>query len=156
MQPISSYRERRFDGQRNFELFHEHISINGKQSLGAEFETIIPLNTLSPIISHIRSRGRGFWSGIVMVLIAISLLQSGALAITSYWGGLTAVMVVAGALLSITTARKIEWVQISSRAGLVSVTIARVGPDKSTLDEFVSSLLEQIKASHKQSRPEET
>jgi hypothetical protein len=156
MQPIASYQERRFDGQRSFELFHEHITIKGKQSFGAEFETTIPLNTLSPTVSHLRTRDRGFWSGIVMILIAISLLQSGALAITSYWGGLTAVMVVAGALLSIATARKIEWVQISSRAGLVSVNIARVGPDKITFDKFVSSLLEQIKASDKQNHPEET
>lgn len=156
MQPIASYQERRFDGQRNFELFHEHLTIKGKEAFGAEFETTIPLNTLSPIVSHLRTRDRGFWSGLAMILIAISLLQSGALTITSYWGGLTAVMVVAGALLSIATARKIEWIQISSHAGLVSVNIARVGPDKSKFDQFFSSLLEQIEASATHTRPRET
>jgi hypothetical protein len=156
MQPIASYQERRFDGQRNFELFAEHLTVKGRQTFGAEFETTIPLYTLSPALSHLRTRDRGFWSGIVMILIAISLLQSGALLITSYWGGLAAVMVVAGALLSIATARKVEWVQISSRAGFLSVTIARAGPDKSTFDKFINSLLEQIKTSDKHNRPEET
>ena len=156
MQAIASYQERRFDGQRDFVLFDEHLVIKGKQTFGAEFETTIPLSTLTPTISHLRTRDRGFWSGLVMILIAVSLLQSGALSINSYWGGLTAVMVVAGALLSITTARKIEWVQIISHAGLISINIARAGPDKENFDKFVDSLLEHIKASDKQSRPEET
>ncbi len=155
MHPIASYQERRFDGHRDFVLYSDHLAVKGKQMLGDEFETSIALSTLTPFASRLRTRDRGFWQGIVMTIVAAGLLQSGTLAITSYWGGLSAVMVIAGILLSLATARKIEWVQITSHAGVVTVNIARCGPDKAKFESFVAFFLKQIEASSKQAAQKE-
>ena len=146
MQPIATHREERFDGKRTFNLHPDRIAIVGKQSLGGEFEIEMPLSNLVPIANRLRSRDPGFLMGIGMVIVTLALFQSGSVGLFSYWGGLSACIGIGGALMSATTIRKVEWVQISSTAGVVAVSIASSGPDRSEFEHFVELLIHQIEA----------
>lgn len=141
---IARYREKRFDGQRDFRLFDDRIVVAAKDYLGSESENSVMLNTLVPVLGRGRGRSSGFSSGILMAAVAFGLLQSGTLDLFSHWGGLTFCVGIGGALMSIVTARKIEWVYLSSEAGIISVSIAKCGPDKASFDAFVERLLAQV------------
>lgn len=144
-----SYSENRFDGQRVFKLLPDRVIVSGKQSLGGEFEQTIMLETLQPIVNKFRARPQGFWSGIIMVILAFVLTQGVGLLLTSYWGGLVMVFGIGGLLLSLATSRKVEWVIFKSSSGADALAIARVGKDRSNFEPFVQSILKQL-----QSNPE--
>ena len=147
MQPVATYHEKRFDGQRTFVLFPDRLSITGKQSLGGEFETQVLLATLIPIVNRSRARDPGFIAGIIMVICAGGLHQGGVVDLFSYWGGLVAVLGFGGALMSIVTARKVEWAQFMSTAGTIAVSVAHTGPEKDRFEPFVTAVLHRIQAS---------
>ncbi len=92
MSALASYDERRFEGRRLFELHADRLVVKGKQSLGPDFEQIILLSSLQPVVGTVRARARGFGSGILMVIAAGVLLQGDAVSAMSYWGGIVLVM----------------------------------------------------------------
>ena len=141
---LTTYEEKRFDGHRTFELFEDRIVVEGKKSLGAEFEYTVMLKTLEPQLSKVRRRNRGFGQGISMALISIALLQSGAGAPLSYWGGLTIVMTIGGVLLTLSTVRKVEWACFKTKAGVLALSIARAGKQEASYEPFVKALVAQI------------
>jgi hypothetical protein len=144
--PIATYRERRFDGRRDFSLYTDRLEVSGKQTPGAEFTSTFNLGSLDPHLNRIRKRDPGFVGGIWMVLISFGLLQSHTVSFPSNWSGLTAVMGVAGLLLSIATLRRIHWATFRSVAGVELVSIARSGPDASSFEEFLERMANQIRA----------
>lgn len=147
MHVIASYKENRFDGWRNFELLPDRVIVKGKQSLGAEFESVVMLDTLQPVVSRFRARTKGFGQGIVMALASIALVQSGLVHPFSYWGDLVIIFGVSGALLSLTTARRVEWARINSKAGVLALTVARSGKKKAAFEPFVQRIIQQIQVS---------
>lgn len=144
MDVIDRYQERRFDGRRTFELYADRVVVKGKQSLGHEFESVVMLSSLQPIVSKVRSRTKGFGQGIAMVLVAVPLLQSGFVTPFSYWGGLVIVLGISGVLLSLATARKIEWAYINTKTGVLALTIARSGKEMTQFESFVQNLIKQV------------
>jgi hypothetical protein len=144
MDPIAIYEEHRFDGSRTFRLYSDRVVVKGKTALGPEFDTTILLNSLQPVASTVRSRTNGFWQGVWMALPALLILESGLVSPTSSLGVLAIVFTIGGALLSLCTARKIEWAYVSSHAGVVVLTIARSGKQQEAFAPFVQALLKQI------------
>ena len=145
MAVIASYAEQRFDGRRNFDLLPDRVVINGKQSLGSVFESVVMLDTLQPVVSTVRARPKGFGQGIAMLLASIVLIQSGLISATSYWGGLVIILGIAGFLLSVSTARRVQWARINTKAGVLALTIARVGSQKADFELFVQHVVTQIR-----------
>jgi hypothetical protein len=144
MSTLMTYFERRFDGHRAFELQSDRVLVKGREFLGAEFEQTIMLDMLRPEVNHARTRTRGFGEGITIVIAALGIKQGFGLSVFSYWGGLAIVLAVGGALLTLATSRKINWVVFKSRAGVDALTIARSGPDKEQFDAFVQKIVTQI------------
>jgi hypothetical protein len=99
---------------------------------------------LQPVVSRFRARTKGFGQGIVMALASIALVQSGLVHPFSYWGDLVIILGASGALLSLTTARRVEWARINSKAGVVALTVARSGKDKAAFESFVQRIIQQI------------
>jgi hypothetical protein len=145
--PIATYRERRFDGRRDFDLHPDRLEVRGKQWNGTEFSSSYELSSLDPQFNRIRARDPGFLAGIGMLIVAVGLLQGHAVTITSYWGGLTAVMGASGLLMSVVTFRKVEWASFKTRAGIDAISVARAGPDASSFPKFLEMLAAQISVS---------
>jgi hypothetical protein len=146
MDVIDTYHEVRFDGCRNYELYADRVVVKGKQSLGQEFESVVMLSTLQPIVSKVRARSKGFGQGIAMALVAGVLVQSGLVSPVSYWGGFVIVLGISGVLLTLATAKKVEWAYINTKAGVLALTIARSGKEKTKFESFVQSLIKQVQA----------
>lgn len=144
MEPIARYREKRFEGRRDFQLFDDRVVIVAKDYMGAESEVSVMLNTLVPVPNRARVRGSEFSWGVIMVVISFALLQSGTVDLFSYWGGMAASMGVSGALIVLVTFRKIEWILLNSAIGIHSLSIAKSGPDEASFDAFVERLLAQV------------
>jgi hypothetical protein len=146
MHHIATYQERRFDGRRTLILYSDHVLVRGKNALGAEFETPVPLDLMLPIASRLRLRPPGFLAGLGLAALAAVLFQGGAVSIHTYWGGLAGVVGVAGVALAAITARKVEWVQFTSTTGAPALAVARSGPDRASFESFVGLLVQQISA----------
>lgn len=144
MEPIARYREKRFDGRREFQLFEDRVLVTSKEYMGGESTVPVLLNTLVPVLSRYRARDAQFQVGLVTSVVVFGLLSSGTLDLFSHVGGLSACIGIGCALMSIVTARKIEWVSLNSEAGFLSLSIGKVGPDKASFDAFVECLLAQV------------
>jgi len=145
MSAIASYEERRFDGQRLFELFEDRLVIKGKNSLGADFENVVLLDSLQPVISTVRTRPKGFGAGLLMAIASMMILQGAGVDPLSYWGCVVVVMCLSGLLLAVATFRKVTWATLKSKAGTDALAVARVGPDKPEFEAFIAALCEQIR-----------
>lgn len=146
MNVIATYQEKRMDGYRVFELYSDRVVVKGAQYIGGKFETTVMLQALEPTPSKLVSRNRAFFQGIVMALVATTLIQSNLLPVTSYWGGLALVLGIGGVLMSLTTLRPIEWANFCTSAGISVVSIARAGPDAKRFQEFVDLFSKQVSA----------
>lgn len=147
MNPIATYTEARFDGKRTFHLFEDKVIVRGKATLGGDFETAIPLASLTPSFARLRSRHRAFFGGIwIMVGSSILAYVVGAISQknSSEVVGFFCALGIAGLVLLLATAKKVEWVQFNTDAGVTVLTIARAGKEKDKFDSFVEALTSQI------------
>ncbi len=148
-QPVATYRERRFDGKRTFELFDDRVRIVGSTQLSSEFDFAVQLSSLNPEPMRMRFRNKGFWAGTWMLLgsiIGCTVLLSGMQA--SYASAafvLVAVIGASGFALMLATARKVEFVGFQNSAGLRVLDIARSGPDAGRLDSFIELVVTHIR-----------
>lgn len=143
---IARYREKRFDGQRTFELFEDRVVVVAKAWSGDESEQSVALADLLPVPDRARVRDRSFATGIWICLVGAVLLQSGLLSIHDYLGGLTLCVSIGGALMAIATWRRIPWVMFAHRNGGHALAMAAVGPDASAFEDFVARVIAGIKA----------
>ena len=144
---IATYSERRFDGRREFVLFPDKVEISGNASLGARFAVTVQLNSLVPVADRLWARSPGFWQGVVMAIVCVTLAQASASVLSRYWIGLLWVIAVGGALLAAATARRIEWAVFKNSAGAEVLTVAKAGPSRAEFEQFVSSIAHAIEAS---------
>lgn len=149
MEPIATYREKRFDGERTFELYADRVAVRGKVTLASDFDASVPLITLTGNITRLRLRNRGFFSGMWMaVLPAIlasiinKLYQGDTLEVT----GFLILLSVCGLLLMAVTAKKVEFASFQSTSGGVGLDVARAGQDVENFDAFVNAVAQQIAA----------
>lgn len=143
---IARYREKRFDGQRTFELFEDRVVVVAKTWSGDESEQSVALVDLMRVPDRARARDRSFATGIWMCLVGTVLLQSGLLSIHDYLGGLTLCVSIGGGLMAIATWRRIRWVMFGHRNGGHALTIAAIGPDASSFEDFVERVIAGINA----------
>ena len=146
---LATYRETRFDAKRVLELFGDHVRIRGSSLLGTDFDTTIALGQLQPRVTTLRVRNRAWGSGLLMASLsffgwAILVLQF-ELEWSSFAPVLCAGLCIAGLLLVLATARKVEFARFEFSAGVPLLDIARSGADAGTFDEFVDRLLQQIR-----------
>jgi hypothetical protein len=146
--PIATYRERRFDGKRTFELFADRVQIRGSTQLSSDFEISVPLKTLNPTPMRLRLRNKSFWAGTWMLLGSVigSTVLFNALHV-SYASPafvLVAVVGAGGCALMLATARKVEFASFQSTAGVHVLDVARSGPDAGQLDAFVQLVVSGI------------
>lgn len=146
--PIATYRERRFDGKRTFELFADRVQIRGSTQLSSDFEISVPLKTLNPVPMRLRLRNKAFWAGAWMLIGSVigSTVLYSALHV-SYASPaflLVAVVGAGGCALMLATARKVEFASFQSTAGVHVLDIARAGPDAVHLDTFVQLVTASI------------
>ena len=140
MEPVATYREKRFDGQRRFELFADRVLVRGNVSLKSEFETAVPLRSLAPHVTRPRLRNPAFWGGLWTLLGSVFLC-----AVLVGFNApdfplvLAGTGVLSGSALMLATARKVEFASFSSGAGVRVLDVARSGPDARRFDAFVES-----------------
>jgi hypothetical protein len=145
--PIATYRERRFDGKRAFELFAGRVVIRGHAGLTSRFETTILLNTLDPTFSRIWLRSSGFRASLWLLLgsiVFISVLLTLRVPPESPPIILLGCIGASGVLLLLTTFRAVEFAVYRSPAGVVTLDVARSGPDAKKFDAFVDVLTRNV------------
>ena len=142
----ASYHERRFDGERRFELRNDHLAISGNASLGARFEQTVPLATLVLPPDKQWSRPAGFNAGIWMTLIFSSIPLGFGTMLNTYWLGLSWVLAIGGGLLAIATARRVEWVTFRNQTGVPLLSVARSRKNPQEFDQFIEALCAAIAA----------
>lgn len=149
MDPIATYFERRIDWRTQFLLFPNEILIIGKRLAGPHYETRIPLKTLDPIITRWFSRSTLFLAGICLALgstFICVVLRTAEVSWLSYWMNWTFVVVgIFGFALVTLTFRKIEYARFRNEAGIIVLNIARSGPERRKFDEFIDTMVRQIK-----------
>jgi hypothetical protein len=143
---IARYEEKRFDGKRLFDLRHDHLAIAGSTSLGPRFESKVPLNALISEPDKMWTRPRGFWQGIVLLVGCVTVSMGFEPVLSSWWEGLFVCLAAAGALLSLATWRRVEWVVFRNLAGTPTVNIARSAGKDEKFDQFVQALRVAIDA----------
>src|ERR1044072_4108282 len=113
MEPLMTYAEQVFDGKRTFQLFPDRVVIKGSQTLSSDYEQTVRLELLRPEFDRIWYRSPGFRSGIKLAIgsfVVVSVLHSGfGMSVGSYLGGLAAVGVITGLLLTFAARRKVEY-----------------------------------------------
>jgi hypothetical protein len=146
--PIAAYKEARFYGKRTFELFEDTVVVRGKHTFKSEFEIAVPLRILVPSVVRTRARNKAFFSGLWLTIgslmvayIVESISQKDASEAIIYLCILSGV----GVLLSVVTARKVEWAQFISDAGIIALNVARAGKQTDKFDSFVEALVAQIR-----------
>ena len=148
MSPLATYRERRPEGRRLFELFEDAIIVRGKNYLEHEFETPIALHTLVSAHGWIKTRSAGFWVtlpvafliSVVLTAVVGSFLQD-----TEYLLiGIVSAGLVALFLTLFLLFRKIEFATFQNGQGQTVLTVGCAGPDKAQFAEFVKLLAQQI------------
>lgn len=148
-QPVATYRERRFDGRRTFELFADRVRIAGSTQFSSEFDFAVQLSGLNPEPMRIRFRNKAFWAGTWMLLGSIIgctvLLSAMQASYASAAFVLVAVVGASGFALMLATARKVEFVGFQNSAGLRVLDIARSGPDAGQLDAFIELVVTHIR-----------
>jgi hypothetical protein len=145
---LATYRERRLEGQRHFELFEDTIVVRGKDYFANEFETTISLRALDPALGWVRTRTAGFWiTTPLALLISIPLyclvctfLDNTEYLLLGFVGaGLLAIFLTLGVFI-----RKIEFSNFQNEQGITVLTVGRAGPDKEQYHGFVRLLTQQI------------
>jgi len=152
MSPLATYRERRPEGRRFFELFDDTIVVRGKNYLEHEFETPIALHTLTSAHGWIKTRSAGFWVTLpvaFLISVVLTAFVGNFLQDTEYLLiGIVAAAIVALLLTLFLLFRKIEFATFQNGQGQTVLTIGRAGPDKVQFDEFVKLLAKQIEKAH--------
>ena len=143
-QALAHFDERRFDARRHFDLFPDSVIVSGTTSFGTRFEERVELDELSSHPDKLWTRHASFWGGIAMAIIFWILPMGFASVLSSWWKTLFWVWAVAGVLLAIATARRVEWAIFRNSSGVRVLAIARAGPDKGRFDEFVAAVRDAI------------
>ena len=148
--PIATYREVRFDGKRQFDLFADTIRVRGAATMQSDVDTTIPLKRIDPRLIKLHIRNKMFWGGLWMFMVGFigAAILVGGFQLDPFGiaPGLVGIIGVTGVILCCATFRKCEFARFESDAGLPVLDIARSGPDKSTFDEFVGRVLQQIRS----------
>jgi hypothetical protein len=148
MTPIATYRERRLEGNRLFELYEDRVIVRGKLYLSTDFETPVLLKNLSPVTGRMKSRTAGAWVSGFVALVSVAVLLwifdhfLGYLDEPLLVGGLAGVLAIL--LTLFVFIRKIEFINFISDDGAIRLNIGRSGPDKEMFQEFVGLVIQQI------------
>jgi hypothetical protein len=140
----TSYHEFRFDGDQFAEVLDDRVVVKGKRTFGAEYECAVMLNSLDPTPNRFRVRPAGFYQGIFMAVVALFLTKLPIFALGNHYGGFAWVLVAAGLLLAIATAKKVEWAQFKTTSGAIAFNIAKAGRRGGNFDRFVEYLSRRI------------
>ena len=153
MSLLATYRERRPEGWRLFELFEDTIIVRGKNYLEHEFKTPIALHTLDPAHGWIKARSAGFWITLpvsFLISVILTALVGNFLQGTEYLLiGIVSAGLAALFLTLFLFFRKIEFSTFQNCHGQTVLTVGRAGPDKAQFDEFVKLLAQQIEKAHR-------
>jgi hypothetical protein len=149
MNEIASYDAVWFDGRYQFSLLADALQVRGTLFLQRDTEATVPLAGLQARVERLRFRSRSFWSGLGLAIagnlgciILVSGFKIDPLAITPVMiGGLG----VAGAALALAAARKTEFAQFVTDAGVPVVAIARSRRGNQDFDGFIEKVLGQIR-----------
>jgi hypothetical protein len=144
MQAIASYNESRFDGSQSFSLFEDRITISGKQTFGPTYELTYSLSNLAQTPNWVWSRPRGFFQGIALAVLSYIAFVATGSSLSSHYGGLLAVMPIAGLLLSAATFKKVKWARFHLISGAIAFGVASAGKEQSKFDSFISQVSRQV------------
>ena len=157
---IATYLESRPELRRRFDLFPDNIRVSGGGLIYARFDLPVPLATLHPNRGRNWARGGrlflfGVWALVtVAVTAALTFAFGGIGVVNQVWflgvfGGLTG----CGLALIAATLRPVEFALFHTDAGIIALTIGRVGPQVEEFEGFVSLLIEQIHAARAKVSP---
>lgn len=150
IEPLATYREARFDGKRQFDLFDHEIRVRGSVGIGMKIDTTIPLRQLQSRVIRIWVRNQNFKSGLNVFAIgfisAIILIEGFSFEFYEFLPGLAGIVALSGLCLMAATAKKVEYARFESDAGVAVLDVARAGPDREMFDEFIEVLQEKINA----------
>ncbi len=146
---IATYTERLIQVTRVFTLHPDRVEIRARWLFRGQFETRIPLASLSPEHTTIRIRYKLLKHAILALAAGV-----GVVALGRHWSqplappspliwfgcGLTA----AGFLVAALTARKVTFVRFRRKDGRPGLDIGRSGPQVAEFDEFVRTVRRQI------------
>ncbi|MDQ8183847.1 hypothetical protein [Pelagicoccus sp. SDUM812005] len=153
MNPIATYKERRHEGKRDFELYPDRLIITGKNYLSADFKSDIPLDNIRPEKEIVSGRNSTFKAGLAFPVMAYAgwRIMVDGFNIDSYAEGpmLMWVLALVGVVMILTGIRKEEYTCFKSDAGVTVLNIARNRKGEREFEEFVSKLENQLKKQDK-------
>jgi hypothetical protein len=149
MQPLATYQAVWFDSRHTFELYPDAVRVVGVTFFQSSVDATVPLATLQPRVDRVWRRSGAFLGGIY--LLAFGLVGYGTLVEGFHMDsfgrapGAIGVSALAGIIMALATARKTEFAQFVSDAGVPELTIARSGKTPDEFEEFVGLILTQIR-----------
>ena len=148
MSTITRYSERRCEGKRDFTLLPDRIEIQGKEYLGADYETTVLLKTLAPEIDRMRVRSgtfnSGLWLFFVPAIVAFTLVQGFGQPALSSTTGFLWTLALCGAFVMLATLKKEVYAVFKSTSGIATLSIAKEGKERDRFDDFVAAVQRQI------------
>jgi hypothetical protein len=145
---LDSYCEKAAFGKRVIELYDDRVVVAGHRILGGgDFKLVIPLSTLDPTISQLGIHQQTRLIGVAVFLCAGIGALSWAVrppvfAHIGFW--VCSLLAVFGFVLLVQSFRRIETAAFYSTAGVLRLTVARVGPHTGRYQDFVERISSQI------------
>jgi len=143
MEAIATYKESAGGRKVCYTLFADKIHCSGKNPLGMEFDTILPLSDLRSDYSTTRQYGMYFF---YFLILGVILFMVSSMDTESVLGGYMQILALGimgvGFLFF---GRKISFVHFSNHHGHILLSIARRAMDARNFEAFLATLQEQIR-----------
>src|SRR5260370_4977042 len=151
MDALATY-EQRFAGVvRRFDLHPDHLAVHGR-GFGSSFDLRYDLSSLSGQCDQARMRAPLFYGGLVLIGVALLGIIVLAFDRNLVMPALVIVSVIAlvGVAALIYRARPLRAFMFKNKAANYVFEIIGAGPDACQVDQFVSSVIEQIRKTSKE------
>jgi hypothetical protein len=156
-EPIAEYYEVRPSGRRQFELLPDRMIVKTK-SARIEGVITVMLADLRPEPNILRIRPKEFGVGLLCLFASVAVAFYAIVARaagppmdnqTVLWLSIAGGCFFVSLVIFAKTFQKIEYVQFVSHQGKPLLDVARAGPERASFDNFVETLIAQIRASQK-------
>jgi len=149
MEALATYQQRFAWVRRMFTLYSGRLTVHGRR-LGSSSEVSYDLAVLSPQFDQARVRTQAFYGG--CAVLALALIS---FVILAFEGGLVlpalvtvGAMALLGLICVIYRARPLRVFIFKNQDGVYAFEVIGAGPDTHRVEEFVSSVSQQIRRAH--------
>ena len=145
---VASYFERHAGLTREYVLHSDKITIHGRRLFREEFETIIPLTSMSPEISQVRFRGEDYIRGVrffvIFMAVAGFLVGFFKLPPLSTRVIITVLLGIACLMWALVFTPKVHAYRFLNAHGMIVLDIIAAGPQREICHDFVEKVSHAI------------